>query len=48
MKDREQFEAFLDLCESVFERLKREGEWLWPDSQDRETLVESEDNPQKS
>lgn len=45
MQDREQFEAFLDLCETIYQRLKRDGEWPWPDSLDPGDMVESEDNP---
>jgi hypothetical protein len=34
-------EAYLDLCQSVFERMKRDGTWPWRDSQFSPDLVES-------
>lgn len=37
-------DEFLEHCLSVYQRLKREGSWSWPDSTDGEDLLESESN----
>ena len=44
MNDDEKLEQFLDLCQRIYERMKREGSWPWEDSQDSQDMVESEDN----
>lgn len=44
MKRDPHLQAHLDLCQSVFERMKRDGSWPWPDSQFSGDLVESEGN----
>lgn len=40
----EHLQAHLDLCQAVFERMKRDGLWPCPDSQNPEDLIESEGN----
>lgn len=45
MKDQEKFDQFLELCREVYERMRREGSWPWPDSPDAADVVESDDNP---
>lgn len=37
----------LELCKSVYEHLKKEGNWPWADSQNSGNLVESEDNSEE-
>lgn len=44
MTNDEHLQAHLDLCQAMLERMKREGSWPWPDSQNSEDLVESEGN----
>ena len=36
-------EAYLELCQRLYERMLRDGTWPWRDSQNSEDLVESED-----
>ena len=39
----EHLEEFLAICQAVFERMRREGNWPWPDdSTDGEDVIESE------
>lgn len=43
MNKQDHLQEHLKLCQSIYERLKREGRWPWPDSTDNEKMVESED-----
>ena len=43
MDKNEHLEKHLELCQSVYEHLKRTGQWPWSDSQNSEDLLESED-----
>ena len=43
MKHDEHLEKHLELCQAVYEHLKKTGQWPWPDSQISEDLIESED-----
>lgn len=43
MKHDEHLEKHLELCQAVYEHLKKTGQWPWPDSQNSEDLVESKD-----
>lgn len=36
-------ERYLEVCRRIYERMRRDGSWPWPDSQDSEEMVESED-----
>ena len=38
----ERLERHLELCKKVYERMKDEGTWPWPDSQNFDVMVESE------
>lgn len=40
----EHLERHLKLCQAMYERMKREGSWPWPDSLDSEDVIESENN----
>ena len=40
-------ERHLELCKRVYERMKREGTWPWPDSQKANDMIESENNDKK-
>lgn len=43
----EHLEEYLAICVAVFERMKREGTWLWPaDSTLSEDVIDSADNPE--
>lgn len=44
MTERDHLEAHLRLCQRIYERLKRNGEWPWADSTDLENMVDSDDN----
>ena len=39
----ETLEDYLLLCQEIFLTMQRDGNWPWPDSQNPEDLVESED-----
>lgn len=43
MNEDEHIQRHLEICQRVYERLVAEGKWLWPDSQNSEDLVESDD-----
>ena len=45
MDKEEHLQKHLELCKAVYEHLKKTGQWPWPDSQNPENLLESEDNP---
>ena len=36
-------EDYLRLCQEVFRKMQSEGSWPWPDSQNPDDLVESND-----
>ncbi|MBO6540286.1 MAG: hypothetical protein JJ969_12920 [Rhizobiaceae bacterium] len=40
-----ELERYLALCERIFERMVKTGEWPWSDSPDFEDVVDSEGNP---
>ena len=41
-------EEFLAICQAVFERMKGEGTWPWPDdSTNPEGVIDSGGNPEK-
>ena len=43
----EHLEEFLAICQAVFERMRREGTWPWPeDSTNPEDVINSGDNPE--
>lgn len=47
MTHNEHLEEYLAICVAVFERMKREGTWLWPaDSTLSEDMIDSGDNPE--
>lgn len=39
----EALEAYLRLCQDIYQTMEREGRWPWPDSQNPEDLLESKD-----
>lgn len=43
MDKKDHLEKHLELCQSVYEHLKKAGQWPWRDSQNSEDLLESED-----
>ena len=44
MNHDERLTIHLELCQRIYERMKREDSWPWADSPNSEDLVESEDN----
>jgi hypothetical protein len=36
-------DEYLQLCHEIYLQMKKEGTWLWADSQNSEDLLESED-----
>ena len=42
MQQNDPLNRYLELCLDVYRDLVDRGEWLWPDSQKSEDLVESE------
>ena len=43
----EHLEEFLAICQAVFERMRREGTWPWPeDSTNPEDVIDSGGNPE--
>lgn len=43
----EHLEEFLAICQAVFERMRREGAWPWPDdSTNSEDVIDSGGNPE--
>lgn len=45
MDNTERLERYLELCRRIYERMKREGSWPWPDSQNSDRMVESKETP---
>ena len=43
MSNPDHLQRYLELCLDVYRDLVDRGEWPWPDSQNSEDLVESED-----
>lgn len=43
MTEGERTQRHLEICRREYERLMAEGKWPWPDSQNPEDLVESEE-----
>lgn len=40
-------EEFLEICQAVFERMRRDGTWPWPaDSTNPEDVIDSGNNPE--
>ena len=44
MDKQEHLERHLKLFQDIYERMKREGTWPWPDSPKSEDVIESDDN----
>lgn len=45
MNHDQHLEEFLAICQAVFERMRRDGTWLWPeDSTNPENVIDSESN----
>jgi hypothetical protein len=36
-------EEYLRLCQEIYSKMKTEGKWPWPDSQNSEDLLESKE-----
>lgn len=43
MDKNDPLEQHFRLCQEIYERLKREGTWSWPDSRNSDDMVESDD-----
>jgi hypothetical protein len=47
MTHNEHLEEFLAICQAMFERMRREGTWPWPDdSTPSQDMVDSSNNPE--
>lgn len=45
MNDRDYLEEYLEICQAVYEQMKRDGTWPWTeDSPNSDDMVDSEDN----
>jgi hypothetical protein len=48
MTNDQHLEEFLAICQAVFERMRRDGSWPWPeDSTNSEDVIDSGDNLEK-
>ena len=45
MTDDKRLTQYLELCKRIYERMERDGSWPWPDSQESDDVVDSENNP---
>jgi hypothetical protein len=47
MDEREHLEEYLAICQAMFERMRREGTWPWPDDSTlSEDVIDSGGNPE--
>lgn len=44
MNKDEHLERHLEICKHIYLQMRDAGTWPWPDSQDSEDVIESEDN----